>query len=533
MKVLTAEQMRWVDRRTCEERGFESAVLMENAAARVVEFIQARLGDPQGRSIAVVCGKGNNGGDGAAAARMLCERGAIVHVLLSSPMETTRGDARLNFERLKSVGKNGESLHLYAAGEPSAWGGFQTALDGSWLNIDALLGTGLQRPAEGLYADVITAVNGARMRHGVPTLAVDIPSGLDADSEHVPGAAITADWTVTFTAPKPALALPPACDYAGEIQTVDIGSPDSIIEQSGSKLQITDSGQVEAWLRSTRRSPAGHKGTYGHALVFAGSAGKAGASILCGFAALRAGAGLVTVATPASISNLPVVRHPELMTEGLRETSSGSVAVAARAQLDRLIESRDIAALGPGLGTAPSTRRVVFDTVRTRKRRMILDADALNNLAPWPSELDDPGRPLILTPHPGEMGRLTGLTTSEILARRLEIARSFAVEHHLYLVLKGQRTLIADPAGQVHVNPTGNAGMATAGSGDVLTGMLAGSLAPRASDLDIGLPCIVYLHGLAGEIASHRQGLRGLTASDIIESLPDAIRQVCPGGGEF
>ncbi|MBI4469012.1 MAG: NAD(P)H-hydrate dehydratase [Acidobacteria bacterium] len=525
--------MRSVDRRTTEEYGIAGLALMENAAMRAVEFVRARLGDPCDRRIAIACGKGNNGGDGAAVARMLVERGAEVAVLMVASAASTHGDARTNFERLVLLGRERANLTILEVEEPAALHKFGEALPQAWLIIDALLGTGLERAAEEPYTRIIEALNQARDRHRIPLLSIDLPSGLAADSERVIGPTIQADFTVTFTAPKPALVLPPACDHAGEVVTAEIGSPAELVDSLNPKLHLTGPGEVRTWLKATRRRADGHKGTYGHALLLTGSRGKCGAAVLSGLAALRSGAGLVTLAIPASLQHLPVICHPELMTEGLDEDADGRVAYSALEQIRRLTASRELLALGPGLGTGDGIRSVVQEIVGGRSGRTIIDADGLNNLAPWVRARDDRERTLILTPHPAEMGRLAGRTTEQVLARRVDLARSFATEHELILVLKGYRSLIAMPSGHVWVNPTGNAGLATAGSGDVLTGMLAGFLAAPSADVSAGVVAAVYLHGLAGELAARRFGLRGVVASDITNHLAEAIRAVSGEEGEF
>ncbi len=533
MHVLTSKEMQWVDQQTTEQCGIPSLQLMESAAFRIVEFIVSRFGEPRDQLIVVVCGKGNNGGDGAASARMLVGRGAHVEMFMMSNVEATQGDARINFERAQLLAHDNERLKIHLLDHAGKWEVLEQLLPQCWLVLDALLGTGLELPASEPYARAIGQVNRAREERGLRTLAVDLPSGLAADNDQVIGPTISADFTVTFTAPKPAVVLPPACYHAGRLEVVDIGSPGWLVETLHPKLHVTQAEDVRVWLFSTRRSDAGHKGTYGHVLIVGGSRGKVGAAILSAEAVLRAGGGLVTVATPSSVETIPVTVHPEIMTMGLRETPEGGISEEETEHLIQLARSRDLIALGPGVGTNESTKRVVRQLVSGRNCRMIIDADGLNCLSPWPEDLDDPARPLILTPHPAEMARLLGVSTGAVLEDRVRTSRSFAQKHGLYLVLKGSRSLIATPEGDVFINPTGNAGLATAGSGDVLTGILGGFLAAPSADIATGVAAGVYLHGLAGELASTQFGLRGVLASDITAHLPESIRRVAGGQGEF
>lgn len=527
MKILSAAQMREVDRLTSLLHGVPSLQLMENAATRTVEAIEKKFGDVIGNRVLVVCGRGNNGGDGAAIARMLHEKCASVDLCLLGRISEAQGDARTNFERARAVADAAASTFRFVESETASALRETAAISKYDLIIDAILGTGLTRAAAGLFEEAIALINELGDESGV--VSVDVPSGLASDSAEVNGAAVQADLTVTFTAPKLATALPPACEQCGELIVVQIGSPKELIASSGSQLNLIEASDVSAWLASSRRSSHANKGDVGKLLVVAGSRGKTGAACLVGEAALRAGCGLVTIATPESVQ--PVIAAsaiPECMTEPLAETASGSLAREAAEHLRRLAAERDVVAVGPGLGSAEaSTREFARAIVEKRERPTVADADALNALAPWDATVGaQSGVPLILTPHPGEMSRLVAKPIDVILRDRIEIAREFSASHGVILVLKGSRTLVAAPDGQVYVNATGNAGMATGGSGDVLTGIIAGLLAQKPDDALGATIAAVYLHGLAGDVAASKLGTRAMIASDITANLGAALVEV-------
>ncbi len=536
MKILTAQQMREMDRLTVERVGIPYQTLMETAGARVVEAIIEKYGSVEEKWYAVYCGKGNNGGDGAVIARLLAMRCAGQVVLyLFGKIEETKGEARINFEIFKrladqepesrsyrrvwfiEISSESDEIDFYAAG--------------SDLIIDALFGTGLSRSAEGLYEKAIRIINEPGVNTSV--IAVDIPSGLSSDTEQPIGPFVRADLTVSFTAPKIGNVLSPACDANGKLVIAQIGTPDWLVEnESGSYLNLIEEKQIAEWLKASRRASDAHKGSVGDVLLIAGARGKTGAAALASETVLRAGAGLVTVATAQSAQALLVTQaRNEVMTEPLPETESGAIAHEALERAIQLAQKRTVIAIGPGLSSSDeSTRRFVSDFIRQRTVPVVIDADGLNALAPWPDDLRGSDElPIIITPHPGEMARLTGKTNAEVVTDRINTAREFAMQHHVITVLKGSHTIIAAPDGEVYVNPTGNAGMATAGSGDVLTGLTAGLLAQRTQEALEAVIAAVYLHGLAGDIAASELGLRSLMASDISEKIPAAILRV---GGE-
>jgi NAD(P)H-hydrate epimerase len=525
MKVLTAAEMRDVDRLTTERFSVPSILLMENAAARTVEALENKFGAVAGKRALVICGKGNNGGDGAAIARLIQVKGARVDALLLGRVDDAHGDARTNFDIVRALAASTGNLRFVEIADSEQ---LRREMAGSYdILIDAIFGTGLTRPAAGLFGEAIEFINGFHQR--LPVVAVDVPSGIASDSQAPIGPAVRAHLTVTFTAPKPANVLPPACDYSGDLVVGPIGSPAELINACGSQLSLIERRDVAAWLAESRRSPHANKGDAGKVLVIAGSRGKTGAACLAGESALRAGVGLVTIATPRSAQ--PVIASrvlTECMTEALAETPQGAVAHEALQHALEFAAARDVVAIGPGLGSAEeSTRAFVRAVAMQRERPLVLDADALNALVPWGENLrGSPDHPMILTPHPGEMARLTGKTIAEVVDHRVEIAREFATAHHVIVVLKGSRSLIAAPDGEVYVNPTGNAGMATGGTGDVLTGMVAGLLAQKPGDPLAAAIAAVYLHGLAGDIAASRLGMRAMIASDITAHLGEAMIEV-------
>jgi len=525
--------MREIDRLTVERCGVPYPTLMETAGARVVEAIIGQGQSITKSAFSVFCGKGNNGGDGAVIARLLWMRGAVfVCVYLFGRIAETKGEARTNFEIVSQIYEEERkrenffprlSIQEIIEEEDAA-----NIYDGADVVIDALFGTGLTRPADGLYAKAIESIN--YYGDTATIVSVDIPSGLSSDTGQPIGMCVQADLTVSFTAPKIGNILPPADESNGKLVIASIGTPDWLIEEeSGSNLHLVEEKQIANWLRASRRPADAHKGSVGDVLLIAGSRGKSGAAALSSESILRAGAGLVTVATARSAQSLLVTQaRTEVMTEALDETHEGAISSAALDRALQLAQKRSVIAIGPGLSSIDeSTRAFVREIVERRTAPMVIDADGLNALAPWPEDLKGSDEaPIIVTPHPGEMARLTGKTNAEIVADRINAAREFATKRHIITVLKGSRTIIAAPDGRVYVNPTGNAGMATAGSGDVLTGLVSGLLAQRASEPLEATIAAVYLHGLAGDLAANKLGMRSLVASDIIASLSEAMLQV-------
>jgi hydroxyethylthiazole kinase-like uncharacterized protein yjeF len=543
-RVITAAGMREIDRLTGERFSTPSLLLMEAAAAASAKAIAARLaGGLTGKRARILCGRGNNGGDGASLARALWLAGARCDVVLFGRVEETKNDARTNFEivqRLSSFAAGSHTqpppLSFTECADIAEWE--EIAAHSYDIIVDALFGTGLSRPLEGVYRQVVEHVallRKAREHAGVShplIVSLDIPSGLNADSATLKGEAMQADLTITFTAPKAGNVLPPASHYNGELVVANIGSPPALLEAAETQLFLTEEEDAREWLVKTRYAPDSYKNTHGHALIIAGSREMTGAALLCGQAAMRAGAGLVTIATAATAQPAVAARAmPEIMTATLSETTRGSVSFEAIEQVTKLSARASVLALGPGLSNEDeSTRRFVREVMAKRTTPLVIDADGLNALAPWPKSLcGSKALPLILTPHPGEMLRLMGTDAPEALADRIEAARDFATAHELILVLKGTRTLIAAPDGRVFINPTGNAGLGTAGAGDTLTGIITGFIAQEfgmlkeAANALAATIAAVYVGGLAGDITARALGMRTLVASDISENLSEAI----------
>jgi ADP-dependent NAD(P)H-hydrate dehydratase / NAD(P)H-hydrate epimerase len=524
VKILTAAEMQRIDRLTSDRYGVPSLILMENAGRGVVEFLTERYQPLESQRIAILCGRGNNGGDGFVTARLLLDLGLQPRVLLFGDPEGVKGDAEVNLERLEASGPP----EVVATVEK--WREVYPTLEGATLLIDALLGTGLARPLEGFLLEVVSNVN--RMKPRPAVVAIDLPSGISADTGSLIGECIRADASVTFTAPKVAHVFPPASEMVGEWVCKEIGTPSEALDSDPSlQLNLTTQADV-AWLAQPR-PPDSHKGLYGHVLVIAGSVGKTGAAAMSALAALRAGAGLVTVATPRSA--LPVVAGLglEFMTEPLPETDSGAISLQALdgRLLDRLVQGKSVIALGPGIGGAPETVEFVREFVRDTDVPMVIDADGLNALAGALDCLNGKGRSRVLTPHPGEMARLAGTKTADVQSSRLDVAREFAARHKVVLVLKGFRTLITDPQGNVWVNPNGNPGMAKGGTGDVLTGVVAGFVAQFGNrsgepSLTEVVAAAVYIHGLAGDLAAEDAGEMSMLAGDLLQRIPDALKSI-------
>lgn len=510
MKVLTAAQMREVDRRTIAA-GTPGAVLMENAGRRVAEFLAGRFAPLDGQRILVFCGKGNNGGDGMVVARLLRteHRPQSLHVLLVGSPEQMKGEAAENYRKLEASG-------CPVLRETPA------EIAGVTIVVDALLGTGLNGPAAGETLEAIRRINS-----GFPDaeiVAVDIPSGLASDTGRSIGESVRADYTVTFTAPKAGLVLPPNCEQAGELHVAAIGSPPELFENDGSIfLSLVELAQFRHLFAPRPRMA--HKGSFGHVLVVAGSRGKTGAAAMAGMAALRAGAGLVTVASTERALPVLASHAPELMTEPLPETAAGAISMRAfdSGALPEIARTKTVLAIGPGLTTDPETVALVRRAFVEFAQPMVVDADGLNALAG--SDWTGDGRLRVLTPHPGEMSRLVKKTVAEVEDDRVSIARGFAMEKQVHLVLKGYRTLLAFPDGRVWINPSGTPAMAKGGTGDILTGLIAGFLAQFPHEPEQAIAAAVYLHGLSGEIGAAELGDKCLIATDLLRYLPAAMEQ--------
>ena len=505
MKIVTAAEMREIDRVTSEKYGVPSLTLMENAGAAVAEHVRA---SSDGKVI-VLCGKGNNGGDGFVAARLLHEKKTPVQVVLLADPAELKGDAAVMYSKLPIpaiIIRSSEELKSRKA---------ELSAD---IYVDAILGTGFKPPVTGVYADAIAMMNESEAK----VVAVDIPSGADADAmEQQSSLCSRADTIVTFTAPRPAHVFSSLTQ--GAICIADIGSPEETIVSS-LKLNLSI-GREFADLVAPRPVES-NKGSYGHVLVIGGAIGKAGAAAMAGIAALRIGAGLSTVATATSVLSTVAGFYPELMTVPLPETDAGTIATSADVNIEELLKSMTVVAIGPGISRDPHTATLVRSLVTHHKIPMVVDADGLNAFEHHANELNGTGRVLVITPHPGEMARLVGCTTADVQNDRLGIARKFARDHELIVVLKGHRTLVVQPNGEVWVNVTGNPGMATGGTGDILTGMVAGMIAQYPDQPLRATTAAVYLHGLAGDRTRSVTGEHSLIATDLLGSLPSTFERV-------
>jgi NAD(P)H-hydrate epimerase len=496
MKVLTSAEMHEVDRLTIEQ-GIPGIVLMENAAHRVVEYLAKAHLPLADQRIVVLCGKGNNGGDGFAVARQLLTRfhPKRLDVILAGSEQDLHDEAALNYRMWRFCGG-------------AAQAGITPEMRTATLVIDALLGTGLKGPATGRMLELIREVNGGFPLASV--VAVDIPSGMPSDGPMKEGECVRADATVTFTAPKVGQIVGPNYESCGKLIVGEIGSPARLYENT--QLHVTDRSEI-ADLFAPRDRDA-NKGMYGHALIVAGGPGKTGAAAMAGIAALRAGAGLVTVGSSESV--LPVIAgySPELMTEPIRNFDD----------IIRFAKNKTVVAMGPGMGTEAATSEVVRRAFAKLPTPLVVDADGLNVLAG--SDFRGPGQLRVLTPHPGEMSRLTRIPTHDVQGDRLGRARAFAADRNVCVVLKGDRTVIAFPDGRAWINPTGSPSMATGGTGDVLTGMIAGMIAQFPNDSERAILAAVWLHGRAGEIGAKEIGEKAFIATDVLRFLPEAMRDV-------
>jgi ADP-dependent NAD(P)H-hydrate dehydratase / NAD(P)H-hydrate epimerase len=531
MKSLTAAEMREVDRLTTERYGISQAQLMEHAGKAVSEFVLhevSRRFEAPVRKVVVLCGKGNNGGDGFVAARRLKpELRHVTAVLFGTPSEM-RGDATANFQRWHNEG--GECFFVT---DDSTWADAASLIRTADVVLDAMLGTGLRGAATGFVAKAIEFLNewsrNATAAQPALIVAVDTPSGLPSDEERAEGPVVRAHATVTFTAPKVGQLLSPSADSCGTLVVRAIGSPGELIEELG-KGSLRWSGPEEfAKLPLVRRADS-HKGLYGHVLVVAGSVGKSGAAVLAGTGALKAGAGLVTIAAPALVQGMVAVGQPEFMTEPLAVGADGAIAVKDLKDegFAGILSGKTVLAIGPGLGQKPGTQKFIRALVQSTELPTILDADGLNAFSEHSDALRErKSRFLAITPHPGEMARLLGVKNSDVQKDRVEIASEAASRWNAYVLLKGFHTILAAPGGQIFVNTTGNPGLAKGGSGDVLTGLLAALTGQFGTDDWLRVLALgAWLHGRAAETLTEDADESGILAGEVARALPYARREL-------
>ncbi len=508
MKIVTSAQIKNIDRRAITEFGMPGPVLMENAAAAVMTEMETHFDGLAGMRVGIICGKGNNGGDGLALARRLAICGVAVRVALLAASGAVVGDAKVNLSILKRMSVDIlQNASTSAIADVVAW---------SDVIVDALLGVGLSKPLKGTYAFAVELMNAS----GKPLVAVDVPSGINADTGEIMGSAVRADLTVTMALLKRGLVLHPGAQYAGTVRIADIGIPSEVVEKEQISVHLLDHGY--GWGILDRRVPDAHKGDFGHVMVVAGSLGKAGAAVMAARGALRTGAGLVSVAVPNSM--VPIIQQQifEAMSIPAAESIDGTFGIGAEDELLKAAARMNSCAIGPGLSTHYETVQMVRMFVRRLAIPLVIDADGLNALVGSLDVLKKVKVPVILTPHPGELGRLLGISAADVQKDRIGIASEFSAKYKVILVLKGAGTVIAAPDGRVFVNSTGNAGMATGGTGDVLTGMIGSLLAqgyPASQAACLG----VYLHGLAGDLAAKEKGEASMIAGDLIEKIPEAM----------
>ncbi len=511
LPLVTASEMKEIDRKAVEVFGTPILDLMENAGKGLSEAVLKNY--PGTKRIAIFCGKGNNGGDGLVAARYLSVKSNVV-VFLLCRKEEMRGDARANLDKYK-----GKLFEVTTEEE------FKKSISGAAkadIIVDAILGTGLKAELTGQYRSVVEGINNL----GKKVVSADVPTGISSDNGQVMGFAVRADLTVTFGLPKVGLYLFPGSEYAGRIEVTDIGFPEALISGEGIKAGIVDRSDIAPLFPNRKKDT--HKGSYGHLLVVAGSRGKTGAAAMVSMSALRSGTGIVTLAVPKNLQPMYEMKLIEVMTEPLSEGERWSIGENALAEILSLADGKTAVAIGPGIVPTSVALKVMAGLIEDLPHPVVIDAGGIDAIAAYPDILKKAKGPRVITPHPGEMGRLLGVSSRDVQADRVGIAKRYAEENNVCVVLKGAHTVIAVPEGRAYINTTGNPGMATAGSGDVLTGMIGGLLA-QGFKPELASIAAVYLHGLAGDLLRNEMGEYGIIATDLIEKIPYAIKTVVRG----
>ncbi|MFH1860511.1 MAG: NAD(P)H-hydrate dehydratase [bacterium] len=514
MKVVTREQMQEIDQDTPLKYGLPGSILMENAGIQVFLSIKEYLRQVEGVKIAVLCGKGNNGGDGFVIARHLFNHGARIKIYLFAPEENIKGDALINLEAARQFG-----VPIQIIASIDELNAITLELKHSGLIVDTLLGTGLSGEVKGLFARIIDIINTLN----VPVVAVDIPSGLDANTGMPLKHTVRAAMTVTFGLPKLGLVMPHGIEYTGKLIVANISLPPALLDQKSIRINLLTMEDIAPLI--PHHPIDAHKGLCGKAFILAGSTGMTGAAALCSEAALRIGAGLVTLGIPESLNHIMEIKLTEIMTIPLPQTSLSAFSQQGYEKIMSFCENMDVVAIGPGIGRDKDTIELIKRLILQLKVPMVIDADALFAIAQQPDILKHKIAPAVITPHPGEMAYLLGCTTEDVINNRIDVARKFAEEHDTTVVLKGAKTIIADPLGNIWINPTGNQGMATAGCGDVLTGMISGLIAQGLS-VSEAARLGVFLHGLAGDIKAEEKGTLSLIASDVLAGISGAIKGI-------
>ena len=513
MYLVTAQEMRNFDKLAIEDFGIPGIVLMENAGRTTFHILKKHLGeDIQDLRVAVVAGPGNNGGDGYVIARYLINHGADVQTFLLSPREKIKGDALTNLRVLEKM-----SAQIVEITDESSFAEAACSWQEADLIVDAILGTGLTSEVRSPFSDAILAINESPALR----LAVDLPSGLDADTGRILGCAVKADFTATYGFMKVGMGVYPGLEYCGKIEVVDISIPLPAVRNRPPLAILYTTPHASAYF-GLRSDPEAHKGVFGHLLIIGGSPGKTGAPSMAARAASRIGAGLVTVGIPASLNPILETKLTEEMTEPLPESITGYLSQVSAQRVLELAEGKRCMVLGPGLSTSDGIGELVNTALSEYSGWIVIDADGLNALSTDLSVLSKTKASLVLTPHPGEMGRLVGKTAKEVQENRIYLARDFASKHGVWLVLKGARTVTASPEGRIFINTTGNCWMASGGQGDALSGILGGLLA-QGIPAEEAVPFGVYLHGLAADNILKRGAPAPVLASDVIEEIPKAL----------
>jgi len=524
MKLVTSSQMRNIDKKTIDGLGIPGLELMEKAGRGTALVAKEMLGDPGNKVVIIFCGRGNNGGDGFVVGRYLSQWGAQVEFFLTAKRNEIKGDAKTNLD--KAVDLDLPIMKISKQEE------IPTRIK-AHLIVDALFGTGFIGEIKGYMKDIIDRINSS----GIPVLSVDIPSGLHADTGEFPGPCIKANRTVTMALPKIGHFFFPGKTMSGKVSVVDIGVPPHVVAEENINLNLITEEEIRQMI-PTRPGDA-YKGSCGRVVLIAGSTGMTGAASLASLSCLRAGAGMAILGTPQTLNPIMEIKMTEVMTKPLPDVrKKGTLALRGLGEIRELLKWGDCCAIGPGLGQHFETIELIRRLVSRLEMPTVIDADGLNTLAKDASILKECKAPLILTPHIGELSRLNGVPSSEIAKDRIKYASEFAKEYNCVLVFKGAPTIISEPSGQTYVNPTGNAGMATAGSGDVLTGIIVGLLAQMLmlnKDEDIkkimlNSACAgVFVHGLTGDLAKQEKGEMGLIAGDMMEKIPDALLKIVNG----
>jgi len=504
--IVTAKEMSAMDKYSIEQLHIPGIILMENAGTGIVKTALSILIHPEEKYIHIYCGAGNNGGDGFVAARHFLNFGAKVDVFVLSSREQIKGDALTNLTILENTGHKINFIDKVLETKTPD------------LIIDAMLGTGVKGSLKGVFADCVKHINSLNC----PVLAVDIPTGVNADTGAIDDPAIIATHTATMALPKRGLLFSPGREHVGQLNVIDIGMPPKVIDIKNPDVWRLEEEDIASLLPN--RSPDTYKNKCGTVAVIAGSIGFTGAAALTSEAVLRAGAGLCYLCIPKSLNNIIETKLTEVITWPI-EDNGGGILQMNNNDLIKNINNQDVVAIGPGIGRHKKTEELIFHLLHVLNKPMVLDADGLNICADNIQAVKNYKGEMILTPHPGELSRLTGLPVKEIMTNPVEITQKFSGAWNKILVLKGSPSLIGFPDKRIFINPTGNAGMATAGSGDVLTGMIAGLMAQGLSAENAALAG-VYLHGMAGDIAKNSFGELGMVAGDILNAVPEAIKTI-------